>query len=55
VNDLDILNKIFSRNDKDTNEILNYMMNNKTECALLLFETNQAISIPEYIMEAIDG
>ncbi|MCK9376770.1 MAG: AAA family ATPase [Syntrophobacterales bacterium] len=54
VNKLNVLNKIFSRNDKDKKDMLSYMKNNKTECALLLFKTMLDISIPQYIMEAID-
>jgi putative ATP-dependent endonuclease of OLD family len=40
--------------DKDTNDDLTqYMLNNKTECALKLFDSPEDIVIPIYIRNAI--
>jgi len=52
-NSLDILNKIFGKTYSDTSLLITYMENNKTECALKLFETSEAISFPKYINEAV--
>jgi len=39
----------------DKNSIINYMgnSNNKTKCALKIFETEKDINFPKYILEAI--
>ncbi|MCF2519136.1 ATP-dependent endonuclease [Dyadobacter sp. CY351] len=34
-------------------ELLEYMLSNKTDCALLFFDTSKALKIPEYINNAI--
>lgn len=51
-NTLELLNKIFQTNYKKK-ELLNYMHNNKTTCALKIFETDQKIKFPDYILNAI--
>lgn len=54
-NNLDLFNKIFNQNF-DTNEKMNlYMQENKTECALKIFETDETISFPQYILDAISN
>ena len=53
VNELAILNSILDRTDENKANILNYMKNNKTECALKFFETNIDFMVPEYITNAI--
>lgn len=53
VNELAILNSILDRTDENKANILNYMKNNKTECALRFFETNEDFIVPEYITDAI--
>ena len=55
VNDLDILNKIFSTTFKENDEMHKYMVKNKTECALNIFESDSKIVFPKYILDAIDG
>ena len=54
---LDLLKEIFQlKKDKypDKQSIILYMENNKTDCALKLFETTKHIKIPQYILEAIN-
>jgi len=53
-NNLDILNKIFETSHSDENSLEKYMKNNKTECALKLFETDQKFTIPEYVKKATE-
>ena len=52
-NDLSLLRKIFGSNFKSKEDIIEYMLDNKTECALKLFETSQRITIPPYVENAI--
>lgn len=53
-NNLQILNKIFNLEKKSDDELIEYMVSNKTECALKLFDTTENINFPKYIEEAID-
>ena len=53
-NSLDVLNEIFGTKYKTKNELLKYMKQNKTQCALQIFETTKDIKFPKYIMEAIN-
>lgn len=53
-NSRDILNTILGTKHDDDNALLKYMNNNKTECALKIFETDQAWKAPEYIKNAIE-
>ncbi|MCL6094054.1 MAG: AAA family ATPase [Actinobacteria bacterium] len=53
VNDLDILNAIFDKSFQKEEELEHYMSSNKTECALMLFETDSEFNIPEYIKNAV--
>lgn len=52
-NSLDTLNAILGKNFTDNASLLQYMKNNKTDCALKLFETTQPWSTPAYIANAI--
>ena len=52
-NDLKILNKIFGKSYKDRESLKKYMGNNKTECALRIFETDENITFPQYVENAI--
>lgn len=54
-NDRTILNKIFDKNYKTDQELLVYMKDNKTECALKIFNHEEKIEYPEYIKEAFNG
>jgi putative ATP-dependent endonuclease of OLD family len=48
-NNLAILNRIFNTSYKTDDEMHIYMKNNKTECALAIFETDIDFNIPDYI------
>ncbi len=52
-NDLRVLNQILGRAEAEKSDLLDYMIKNKTECALRLFETDIAITIPQYILDGI--
>lgn len=52
-NNLEILNKILGKNYKEENDLLKHMKENKTECALKIFETDELINFPQYILDAI--
>ena len=53
-NSLALFNRIFSKTCATDKELLKYMHNNKSECALAIFRSPETISIPEYIMKAIE-
>ena len=53
LNGLPLLNKIFGTNYKDINDMHKYMNKNKTDCALEIFDTNEKIKFPKYILEGI--
>ena len=52
-NDLEVLNKALSKNFTDKEKMKDYMKNNKTECALKIFENKEPIVFPDYIEDAI--
>jgi len=52
-NSLDQLNTIFGTSHTTEDDLKKYMKNNKTECALKIFDTQEAMFFPEYILEAI--
>lgn len=52
-NNLELLNKIFKTDKKTTDELLLYMKENKTECALVIFKSDEKIVYPKYILDAI--
>jgi len=53
-NELDTLNEIIGCNKESEDELFKYMLNNKTECALRIFESEIEIIIPKYISDAIE-
>lgn len=53
VNNLAKLNTIFGKSYSTDLELKKYMKTNKTECALKIFDTEEEIVFPEYIMESI--
>jgi putative ATP-dependent endonuclease of the OLD family len=53
VNSLELLNKVFDSNFADKESLTNYMKNNKTDCALKIFNSTDDIVFPEYIENAI--
>jgi len=54
-NSLDLLNSILGKTYKVEEELENYMINNKTEWALAVFESQQAITMPPYIYDALES
>ncbi|MHC8503983.1 ATP-dependent nuclease [Pseudonocardia artemisiae] len=56
-NDLNTLNSILKKSYSSKDELVEYMANpdNKTTCALAIFESKTPITMPKYINEAIDA
>jgi predicted ATP-dependent endonuclease of OLD family len=52
-NSLDVLNEILGTYHADEESLLNYMVRNKTDCALKLFKTIKTWTTPPYIDDAI--
>lgn len=52
-NDLSVLNKAFGESWKNKQEAIDFMVSNKTEWSLTVFETTEIITIPSYIQDAI--
>lgn len=52
-NSLDKLNTIFETDYKTDVELLKYMKNYKTGCALKIFKTDEGLEFPNYILDAI--
>jgi predicted ATP-dependent endonuclease of OLD family len=52
-NSLALLNKIFKTKHADIASLEAYMKNNKTECAINLFDTSESIQFPQYVQDAI--
>ncbi len=53
-NEINILNKILGQSYKDKAQLSEYMQENKTECALKLFDTQEKFEIPKYIQNAVE-
>ena len=53
-NELSVINQILNRNDATKESLLQYMLKNKTKCALQLFDTKIEFNIPDYIQEAVN-
>jgi predicted ATP-dependent endonuclease of OLD family len=54
-NDLEKMNAIFGSDKKSKDDLIDYMLNNKTDCALKIFDSAIDIIIPDYIKNAIEG
>lgn len=52
-NNREKLNKILSKNYNNDEELLKYMKSNKTSVALSIFETNEDIIFPNYILDSV--
>jgi putative ATP-dependent endonuclease of OLD family len=48
------LNEIFDTSYATDEALVKYMTNNKTTCALAIFESETTITMPEYIRDAVD-
>lgn len=53
VNDIDKVNRILGSN-RSVDELHLFMRANKTACALKIFETNEKLEFPKYILDAIE-
>jgi predicted ATP-dependent endonuclease of OLD family len=51
-NSLKALNSLFNRDDKSKDDIVKYMIENKTDCALQIFNYSGKINFPQYILHA---
>ncbi|MGA8150421.1 MAG: AAA family ATPase [Terriglobales bacterium] len=47
------LNRVFGKSYSTDTELLSYMLDNKTDCALRILESKEQIGIPEYIQDAV--
>jgi putative ATP-dependent endonuclease of the OLD family len=52
-NELSLLNRVLGKKCKDGASLADYMVKNKTECALKIFESAESIKIPAYIENAV--
>jgi ABC-type cobalamin/Fe3+-siderophores transport system ATPase subunit len=52
-NGLAAMNAVLGQNFTTEDDLLKYMKNNKTTCALAIFESDQTINMPEYIRDAV--
>lgn len=53
-NSLEKFNEIFGTSYSEEEELQKYMKSNKTDCALKIFNTEEKIIFPDYILEAIN-
>lgn len=54
-NTLDIMNQILDKEFSDSDDLLKYMKDNKTEVALKIFNSSIKIKYPKYIEEVISN
>lgn len=52
-NSRDLLNRIFGTTHATDDDLLKYMKGNKTDCALKIFDTEEPVVFPQYILDAI--
>lgn len=53
VNSLDVLNRVFGTKHKSEDKLRSYMKRNKTECAFKIYNSEEEVVYPDYILEAI--
>lgn len=53
VNSVETLNNIFNKENTSEDSLLTYMKNNKTTCALKIFDTDDNFNFPKYILDAV--
>lgn len=53
-NDIQILNKIFKTDIHEKQEMIDYMIDNKTECALAIFNSNETFEAPQYVKNSFE-
>ena len=52
-NNLITMNEILGKDYRTVEELIKFMLNNKTDCALKIFTSKKCINYPEYILRAI--
>lgn len=52
-NNRDLFNRIFGTKYTNDDDLRKHMKQNKTECAMAIFDTTETIVFPDYILEAI--
>jgi putative ATP-dependent endonuclease of the OLD family len=52
-NSLGVLNSVLGTSETSTEDMLDYMKENKTSCALQFFESDRSFAIPQYILDAV--
>ncbi|MEV7165732.1 ATP-dependent nuclease [Streptomyces microflavus] len=52
-NNLTVMNTVLGKSFESPDDLLTYMKNNKTTCALAIFESAHTINMPEYIKDAV--
>ncbi len=52
-NSLMVLNDVLGKNFETESELLEFMANNKTDCALKIFDSEKSITFPGYISNAV--
>lgn len=50
---LELFNNLFQTQYEDVDDLRKYMKQHKTECAMVIFDTNKKIAFPDYILKAI--
>src|SRR5208337_1113488 len=53
LNNMDTFNRLFGKAYATEGEVLAFMLENKTDCALKMFDSPDALVMPEYIQNAI--
>ena len=54
INSLEKVNTILGKSYNNDVELLKYMKDNKTDCALKFFNTSETFKVPNYIIEAVN-
>ncbi|MBU3070210.1 AAA family ATPase [Aestuariicella sp. G3-2] len=53
VNNLQVMNTLLGKDYQTLEELYTHMKGNKTECALKIFESDEPITYPQYILDAL--
>jgi putative ATP-dependent endonuclease of OLD family len=54
-NSIETLNQIFDKDFTTSEDLLKYMVSNKSDCALKIFKSSTSINYPKYIKDAISS
>lgn len=53
-NSLEVINQILNKNYSSDDELIKYMVGNKTDSAIKIFKSDKIIKYPNYIKKAIN-